>query len=77
MIWQAVLERQGGERRRWKEEMEKSRMEMEHQVDIKVTMVEIQKYADTNADKILKKKTRADVVKHQVDTNVTMIKMQK
>ena len=30
---QAVLERQVGERRRWKEELEKSRIEMEHQVD--------------------------------------------
>lgn len=32
MSSQAVLERQVGERRRWKEELEKSRIEMEHQV---------------------------------------------
>ena len=65
MSSQAVLERQVGERRRWKEELEKSRIEMEHQVRPDHNETNIKEYK-----RYKKYKKEADLKKDRLEVGI-------
>ena len=64
------MERQVGERRRWKEELEKSRIEMEHQVEPDDNQTKHKRIQTTQTYKKVKKYKRNKSrigMEHQVD----------